>query len=180
MAGGRLLDRLNETVRYAEKTCRDDEQIIYRSRFHRSYTLLSYLPLSLIVFVTLIMRMLMVPVTLYVIPGLLSLPALAFLSARLFRRAVNCAIVTNKRLIYRQGFTEQKIFDLGLDRLLGHKLNENVWGRFFGYGQITIVGAGIGEIKLHDFMADPAGFRRALTGKVAQASSDHQTHELGS
>ena len=62
--------------------------------------------------------------------------------------------------------------DLGLDRILGHKIEEDAWGRALGYGKFTLVGAGVGEIELPPFMANPTRFRTALTGAKEPAPKE--------
>jgi len=68
-------------------------------------------------------------------------------------------------LIIQKGWTKKNTMDLGLDRILGHKIAEDAWGQTLGYGKFILVGAGVGEIDLPGFMSNPARFRVALTGK---------------
>ena len=152
-------------VLYAKKTLQPEEEIIYISKFHWIYTARSIAPLlgSLAVVFVGWQLGLIAPFLL-----VLSLPvffALGHFLKKMAYKWTNQVIITNKRLIVQRGWTKKNTMDLGLDRILGHKIAEDAWGQTLGYGKFVLVGAGVGEIDLPEYMSNPARFRIALTGK---------------
>ncbi len=150
---------------YVKKTLQPEEEIIYISRFHWIYTLRAILPLLAASLLWLIAWLFG---AIWPILVILLLPVL-FALGRFFKKMAykwtNQVVITNKRLIVQRGWTRKNTTDLGLDRILGHKIAEDAWGQTLGYGKFILVGAGVGEIELPSFMSNPARFRRALTGK---------------
>lgn len=162
---------------YVNKTLQPEEEIIYVSRFHWIYTLRSIGPL-LGALALLIGAWLIGVVGPFLL--ILTLPVLFALGHFIKKMAykwTNRVVITNKRLIVRKGWTKRNTMDLGLDRILGHKIAEDAWGQTLGYGKFILVGAGVGEIELPNFMSNPARFRRALTGKKADLEDDDDEEE---
>ncbi len=157
---------------YVNKTLQPEEEIIYVSRFHWIYTLRSIGPLLAALSVVGIAWAFGVPIPFLLVLGLPVLFALAHFLKRMAYKWTNRVVITNKRLIVQKGWTNRNTMDLGLDRILGHKIAEDAWGQTLGYGKFILVGAGVGEIELPGFMSNPARFRRALTGKKADIDDD--------
>lgn len=149
---------------YAKKTLQPDEKIIYISRFHWIFTLKAIGPLLASIALIVVAWLLGVIGPFLLVLSLPAFFALAHAIGQLAYRYVNRVLITNKRLIIQQGWTSRKTTDLGLDRILGHKIVEDAWGRALGYGSFVIFGAGVGEIGLPPYMANPTRFRTALTG----------------
>lgn len=157
---------------YVNKTLQPEEEIIYISQFHWIYTLRSIGPLLGVLAAGFAVWMLGIPTPFVLMFGApLLLFALAHLMKRLTYKWTNKVVITNKRLIIQKGWTKRNIMDLGLDRILGHKIAEDAWGQTLGYGKFILVGAGVGEIELPNFMSNPARFRRALTGKKEEVDA---------
>ena len=150
---------------YAKKTLQPEEEIIYISKFHWIYTLRSISPLLAALLVVFVAWLLGVIGPFLLVLGLPVLFALAHFLKKMAYKWTNQVVITNKRLIVQKGWTKKNTMDLGLDRILGHKIAEDAWGQTLGYGKFILVGAGVGEIELPNFMSNPARFRVALTGK---------------
>ncbi len=149
---------------YARKTLQPEEEVIYISRFHWMYTLRAIGPLLAAIAVVFIAWMLSLPGPFLLVIALPALFALAHALNKLAYKWVNRVVITNKRLIVQQGWTSRRTMDIGLDRILGHKIEEDAQGRALGYGKFVLVCAGIGEVELPPFMANTTRFRTALTG----------------
>lgn len=150
---------------YANKTLQPEEEIIYISKFHWIYTLRSIGPLLAALLVVIVAWLLGVIPQFLLVLALPVLFALGHFLKKMAYKWTNQVVITNKRLIVQRGWTNKNTMDLGLDRILGHKIAEDAWGQTLGYGKFILVGAGVGEIDLPGFMSNPARFRVALTGK---------------
>jgi hypothetical protein len=162
---------------YAKKTLQPEEEIIYISRFHWIYTLRAIGPLLAAIAVVFGAWLLGVPLPFLLVLGLPVLFALGHFLKKMAYKWTNQVVITSKRLIVQKGWTKRNTMDLGLDRILGHRIAEDAWGQTLGYGKFILVGAGVGEIELPDFMSNPARFRRALTGKKADLEDDEEEDE---
>jgi hypothetical protein len=149
-----------------EKTLQPGEQIVYISSFHWVYTTRALLPFAATLVLPLLGVLLGSPWLMILVLSLPSLAGLAYFFKRMTYKWTNRVVITNKRLIVQKGWPMRNTMDLGLDRILGHKIEEDAWGQTLGYGKFVLVGAGIGDIPLPGFMANPTRFRRALTGKL--------------
>lgn len=149
---------------YAKKTLQPEEEVIYISRFHWIYTLRAIGPLLASIAVVVVAWLLGVIGPFLLVLGLPVLFALAHALNKLAYKWVNRVVITNKRLIVQQGWTSRRTMDIGLDRILGHKIEEDAQGRALGYGKFVLVCAGIGEVELPPYMANTTRFRTALTG----------------
>lgn len=152
-------------ILYAMRTLQPEEEIIYVSKFHWIYTLRSISPLLVALLVIFVAWLLGVITPFLIVLGLPILFALGHFMKKMAYKWTNQVVITNKRLIIQKGWTNKNTMDLGLDRILGHKIAEDAWGQTLGYGKFILVGAGVGEIDLPGFMSNPARFRVALTGK---------------
>jgi len=152
-------------ILYAKRTLQPEEEIIYVSKFHWIYTLRSIVPLLAALLVVFVAWLLGVITPFLIVLSLPILFALGHFMKQMAYKWTNQVIITNKRLIIQKGWTKKNTMDLGLDRILGHKIAEDAWGQTLGYGKFILVGAGVGEIDLPGFMSNPARFRVALTGK---------------
>ena len=154
----------DRSVLYVSKTLQPEEEIIYVSRFHWIYTLLAIGPLLAAITAVVIAWAFGVPLPFLLVIGLPILFAIAHAMNKLAYKYVNRVIITSKRLIVQKGWTSRNTMDLGLDRILGHKIKQDAWGRALDYGSFNLVGAGVGEFSLPPYMANPTRFRMALTG----------------
>ena len=151
---------------YAGKTLQPDEHLVYISRFHWVYTFRAIAPLLGAIAVVAIAAMVGV-----ILPFLLvlSLPiffAAAHALSKLHYKRINKVVVTTKRLIIQTGWPKRKTTDLGLDRILGYKIDEDATGRTLNYGKVILFGAGVGQIDLYPFMADTLQLCKALNKEL--------------
>ena len=155
-------------VLYVKKTLQPEEEIIYVSKMHWIYTLKAIAPLLLSLAVVFIAWSLGVITPFLIVLALPILFALSHFMKKMAYKWTNLVIITNKRLIVQKGWTNKNTMDLGLDRILGHRIAEDPWGQTLGYGKFTLMGAGVGEIELPNYLANPTRFRMALIGKKEQ------------
>ncbi len=149
---------------YAKKTLQPEEEVIYISKFHWIYTLRAIGPLVASIAVVVIAWLLGVIGPFLLVLALPVLFALAHAMNKLAYKWVNRVVITSKRIIVQKGWTSRNTMDVGLDRILGHKIEEDAWGRALGYGKFVLVIGGLGEVQLPPYMANTTRFRMALTG----------------
>ncbi len=162
---------------YAKKTLQPAEEVIYISKFHWIYTLRAIGPLLGAIAVVVIAWLLGVIGPFLLVLALPSLFALAHAINKLAFKWVNRVVITSKRVIVQQGWTSRRTMDIGLDRILGHKIEEDAWGRALGYGKFILVCGGIGEVELPPYMANTTRFRTALTGAKDEPPEKEEAEE---
>ncbi len=69
--------------------------------------------------------------------------------------------VTNQRVIYKRGLIRRSTSELQVRSLEEVKLSQDVLGRLFDFGRLTVHGTGVGDIRLPN-LADPIGLRKAM------------------
>jgi uncharacterized membrane protein YdbT with pleckstrin-like domain len=89
------------------------------------------------------------------------LASIVWVVLKVFETIVKKAYVTNRRLIYRVGWTSRDTVDVTLDRIGGIKLDQDLWQRFFGYGTVQVI-VPVVVIILPRFLRNPISFRNAL------------------
>lgn len=139
----------------------DGEHIVYRTGYHWVYVLRAFSPLVLVVLLGSIIWSL-APSRLTSVLIILSLIAsVVWVSMKVVETVVKKAYVTNRRLIYRVGWTYRDTVDVTLDRIGGIKMDQDFWQRFFGYGTVQVI-VPVVEIILPRFLSNPISFRNAL------------------
>jgi uncharacterized membrane protein YdbT with pleckstrin-like domain len=81
--------------------------------------------------------------------------------------------VTNRRVIYKQGFFTRRTVEINMDKVASVDVDQNLMGRLLDYGTVNVVGTGgaqnvggaEGGIKDLDRIASPLAFRNAITAK---------------
>jgi uncharacterized membrane protein YdbT with pleckstrin-like domain len=81
-----------------------------------------------------------------------------------FRRYTTEIAVTNRRIIYKRGFISRRTIEMQMDKVESVDVDQTIWGRIFGYGDITIRGVGVGIEPLKNIDA-PIEFRNHVTGE---------------
>ena len=165
---------------YARKTLQPEEEIIYISKFHWIYTLRAIGPLLASIAVVILAWLLGVIGPFLIVLALPVFFALAHAMNKLAYKWVNRVVITSKRLIVQKGWTSRNTMDVGLDRILGHKIEEDAWGRALGYGKFVLVIGGLGEVQLPPYMANTTRFRTALTGAKDEATNKEAKPKDGS
>ena len=69
--------------------------------------------------------------------------------------------VTNKRVIYKRGFISRYTTEMNMEKVESVVVDQNLWGRIFGYGTISVRGTGEG-IEHLTMIADPLKLRSAI------------------
>ena len=78
-------------------------------------------------------------------------------------------VLTNLRIIKKTGWIRRNTEEIPIDRMEEVNLNQTIFGRIFGYGNVTISGMGIGKINLK-MIDDPLDFQRKLNDLKANLS----------
>ncbi len=139
----------------------DGEYIVYTTGYHWVYVFRALFPLLLVmIFGSIIWSFVPSKLTSAVIV-LAMLASIAWVIIKVVETIVKKAYVTNRRLIYRVGWTYRDTIDVTLDRIGGIKMDQDVWQRFFGYGTVQVI-VPVVEIILPRFLRNPISFRNAL------------------
>jgi uncharacterized membrane protein YdbT with pleckstrin-like domain len=83
--------------------------------------------------------------------------------AELIRLATTEFVVTNRRVVLKQGFFNVKVDELTLSSIEGAHIDQSIFGRLLGYGTLTMRGRGDTHLTF-PAMVDPAAFRSAAEG----------------
>jgi uncharacterized membrane protein YdbT with pleckstrin-like domain len=70
-------------------------------------------------------------------------------------------VVTNRRIIIKKGLISYFTLEMNLGRVETVNVRQNIFGRLFGYGSITIIGSGGTRESFHD-IRNPLDFRRSF------------------
>ncbi len=76
----------------------------------------------------------------------------------------NEAAVTTKRVVLKTGVISRSTFELNLQKVESVQIDQDILGRMFNYGSVTVLGTGRASRKV-GFISDPLSFRaKALAG----------------
>ena len=135
---------------YLKRTLGEDEELVYRARFHWTYHLLSWLWLLVL--------------------GVLVVGIVVWLQ-RSIRAWTTEMGVTSRRVVLKRGLFAISTEELSLSTVEEVNVRQSTWGGILGYGTITVSGTGEGCIEF-PIVGDPVGFRAAL--QDARAASPRQ------
>lgn len=121
---------------YVSRTLGPNEAIVHRATFHWLYTLTAWL------------------LTLSIVGVPWGVPMLI---TRYFTEIA----VTSRRFVKKTGLIARDTEEVSLDRIEEVRLEQSVWGRLFGFGDLTIRGTGEGLIELR-MIDDPVRLRREI------------------
>ena len=68
-------------------------------------------------------------------------------------------VVTNKRIIVKTGIFSRRTLGMNLNKIESVNVDQNIFGRMFGYGTITIIGTG-GTREAFPNIGDAVEFRK--------------------
>ena len=88
------------------------------------------------------------------------------------QRASSEFAVTNRRVIIKTGLLERRTLELNLNKVESIEVEQTLWGRLFGFGQIEVIGTG-GTREQFDRIGQPMDFRKA----VAEATEAHGEYQ---
>ena len=155
---------------YVEKTLSTSEEVRYRAHFNWTYDaaaliwlLIGAAPLALTAYLNYVRP----PDRLgddlfsYIFSGAALFIGFLVWLAPMIRKWTTEIVVTNQRFVYKRGLISRATEEVSLNKIEEVNLRQSFWGRIFGYGQLTIRGAGVGVINLPD-LDDPVKLRRAI------------------
>jgi len=84
-------------------------------------------------------------------------------------RASSEFVVTNRRVLIKVGLIQRRTLELNLSKVESIEIEQTVWGRLLGYGEIEVIGTG-GTREKFERVGNPLGFRRAVAEATEAAS----------
>jgi len=124
---------------YLTKNLAAGETVVFRGRFHWMQHLYAWVILILLGIV---------------------LIGIAIWIREMFRLNTTEFMVTNRRVVLKQGFFNVHADEVTLNSIEGAHIDQSLIGRLFNYGRLTIRGSGDTHL-LFPTMADPGSFRAA-------------------
>jgi uncharacterized membrane protein YdbT with pleckstrin-like domain len=88
----------------------------------------------------------------------------ALLAVAWFKRWTTEIAVTDRRIIYKEGFIRRKTIEMHMDKVESVDVDQSILGRVFGYGDILVRGVGTGFEPLKT-IADAIEFRNHVTAE---------------
>ncbi len=79
----------------------------------------------------------------------------------LIQRALSEFVITNRRIIIKEGFIARRTFEMNLSKIETVNVDQTVMGRILNYGSITIIGTGGTRETFHN-ISKPLEFRKAF------------------
>ena len=139
----------------------EGERIVFVTGYHWVHVFRALMPLFGVVVVGSIVWSFIPNRLTSVLILLALLGSIVWVVYKILETIIKKAYVTNRRLIYRVGWTSRDTIDITLDRIGGIKMDQDYWQRFFGYGTVQVI-APLVEIILPRFLRNPIAFRNAL------------------
>ncbi len=127
---------------YIAKRLAPGETVVFKARFHWMQYLLAWLALIFL--------------------GVFLIGVFIW-AKELIRLSSEEAVVTNRRVVLKQGVFTIRVDEVTLNAIEGAHIDQSILGRIFNYGRITIRGSGDTHL-LFPTLADPSGFRAAAEG----------------
>ena len=149
----------------------EGEHIVYVTGYHWVYVFRAFFPLLLVLIVGSVVWSYFPSRITSGLIILALLGSIVWIVIKIVETIVKKAYVTNKRLIYRVGWTNRDTVDVTLDRIGGIYLDQDVWQRFFGYGSVQVI-VPVVEIILPRFLRNPISFRNALYMQQPKAEKE--------
>lgn len=88
-----------------------------------------------------------------------------FLLAGLIRKFTTEVALTNQRVILKWGFIQRNTIEILIEKVEGFSADQDIIGRLFGYGSITVRGTGSGNTPCPG-ISKPQDFRRAVNEEI--------------
>lgn len=86
------------------------------------------------------------------------------LLSRILIKVGSSYAVTNKRVILKTGVISRRAVDLVLAKCEGLHIKQNILGRIFNFGTITVTTGGVSSS--YPYIADPLAFRREINTQI--------------
>jgi uncharacterized membrane protein YdbT with pleckstrin-like domain len=97
------------------------------------------------------------------VAALLAIAALFLLVPEWFTWWTTEIAVTNRRIIYKQGFIRRSTVEMHMDKVESVDVDQSILGRIFDYGDVIVKGTGTGFEPLTTIAA-PLDLRNHITG----------------
>ena len=95
--------------------------------------------------------------------GVLAVVALGFLFREWFVQWTTEIAVTDRRIIYKEGFIRRSTVEMHMDKVESVDVEQTIMGRLLDYGTVTVKGVGTGFEPLK-MIAAPLDLRNHITG----------------
>ena len=103
-----------------------------------------------------------VPMVFWIILGIPTLGLTLFIALYEFLRLKNTEQgVTNKRVIFKTGIISRKTSEMTLKSIETVEIDQGIFGRLFGFGDIKVTGRGISDVVFKG-LADPMSAKRQI------------------
>lgn len=102
-----------------------------------------------------------------VVGSLFAATAAALLFWEWFTKWTTEIAVTDRRVIYKEGFIRRDTNEMNLNKVESVQIKQSIAGRILDYGDVTIIGTGEGETELPR-IARPIDLRNFITGVTSQ------------
>ena len=152
---------------YVRRVLQPEEQVLYQSTLHW----IVFIPAILLLLIGLAGLGLYLVATDETLPILAySLMAVGFAAGGLsllsawFRRWTTEVAVTDRRIIFKQGFISRHTVEMNMDKVESVDVDQTILGRMLDYGDITVRGTGSSIEPLRRIDA-PLAFRNAVTAR---------------
>ena len=134
---------------YLDNILTQEEQILFRGSIHPIF-IFNYAALSLGILL----------LGLFINPILLAFLPISLLMLHPYW--TTDVMITNKRLMYKQGLLARNTQEIYLNKIESMSIIQGIGGRMLDYGTLRIHGVGIGEMDLPQNLENPMAFKKAL------------------
>jgi len=80
---------------------------------------------------------------------------------KMIEHATTKFIVTNKRIIFKQGWITSKTTEININQIESARIEQNIYQKMFDYGNLIIGGTGATLLKISN-INNPKELRRAI------------------
>jgi hypothetical protein len=156
--------------RYADTLLSEGEHIVLRTRQHWFATLVNGRIPWLIFLASLVLLVLRVGMTgdgaleqgIGLVVAILLIVSLLWLTVDYWRWAAQDYIVTNRRVLKVEGIINKRSADSSLEKINDAVLEQNLFGRIFGYGDLDILTAADIAVDKYRMLNKAPGFKKAM------------------
>ncbi len=155
--------------RYADTLLADGERIVLRTRQHWFATIVDgrvpwalFLASLILLALTFTMGSGTVRDVLGIVVAIVLLASLAWLGKHYWSWYAQDYIVTNRRVLKVEGIINKRSADSSLEKINDAVLEQNLFGRIFGYGDLDILTAADIAIDKYRMLNKAPGFKKAM------------------
>jgi uncharacterized membrane protein YdbT with pleckstrin-like domain len=155
--------------RYIDEILQPGEKVLYSTNAHWMFYLPAIAAWAAALALLIVSRMVSADALMLVCLSLAAIAGLAALywtATAWFHRWTTETDVTNFRVVHKTGFIKRRTFEMSLDKIESVDVNQSILGRIMNYGDVTILGVGVGKETIST-IASPLAFRSAITTRPA-------------